>query len=312
MLEKPEGQITSVADNRRAALENRPDRPCILPGLRPGRIGVISAIGGGSKSFLTLLACVQKAAGLPILGGLWGPACVGGKGVIFMAREDEIEDLEDRLHSICAHLQLTAGQSFENYVRNLIVCNARFLDPLLSYGVVLPSTASGEVVKPELVVFDTLSRYLSPGTDENNSVQMTQFFEDIEDQLRSWGAAGLFIHHTNKSGMQAARDDLDAAGTERGSVAITFAARGAWSVRKPSKKKGEEHGITDQQRDDYILLEHTKVNLGRRQALQWFRKNSKGVPIPIDPPVPTSAPTPARRPRIGTDLGEISSDRMHG
>jgi regulatory protein RepA len=312
MLEKPKGQITSVADNRRAATENRIERPCILPGLRPGRIGVISAIGGGSKSFLTLLACVQKAAGLPILGGLWGPACVGGKGVVFIAREDEIEDLEDRLHSICEYLQLTSGPEFENFVRNLVVCDARFLDPTMDYGVVLPITASGEIINPELVVIDTLSRYLPPGTDENNSVQMTQFFEEIEDRIRKWGAAGLFIHHTNKSGMQAARDDLDAAGTERGSVAITFAARGAWSVRKPSKKKGEEHGITDQRRDEYILLEHTKVNLGRRQPLQWFRKNGKGVPVPINPPVPPATPSPARRPRIGTDLGEICTDRMHG
>jgi|GEM_PF-6791790 len=308
MPSTPAGKLTERADNRLAALITEPDRPYILPGIYPGRLGVITAVGGASKSFMTLVACVQISAGLPVLGGLWGPAVPGGRPVVFISREDDIIDLETRLYSICQHLQLTSGPAFEAYCHNLVVCNARYLEPTLDYGIILPEDANGQEIPPVLVVIDTLSRFLPPGTNENDAIQMTGFFESIEDKLRDWGAGGLLIHHTNKAGMQAARDDLDAAGTERGSVAISFAARTAWSVRKPSQQRAAKHGISEEQRSHYVILEQTKINLGMMHDPLWFRKNSAGVPVPIPTPAQTATRPAANRPRIGGVLDDPSTD----
>ncbi len=278
------GRITARLDNRRASLGHRPQRPFIVPGLRPGRLGVISGVGASSKSYLMLLACVQVAAGLPVLGGLWGPPVAGGRPVVFVSREDDLEDLEDRLGAITKELKLQEGPAFEAMVRNLVVCDARSLDRKAGHGIIFPTGEDGSEIPPVLVVIDTLSRFLPAGTNENDSGQMTHFIESIEDVIAGWGAACVMIHHTNKLGIQAEREDSDPQGTERGSVAITFAARSAWALRKLSKARAAAAGIPEVERDNVIVLIHTKVNHCPRHPIQWFKKNADGVPVSFTPP----------------------------
>ena len=298
-------------DNRAAALNPRVERPFILPGLRPGRFGVLTSVGGAGKSFLAQLACVQMAAGLPILGGLWGAARPGGRAVIYLAREDDVEDIADRIHSICDHLLLRSGAAFEAYAQNLVICDARFLDAKNDYGTIMPTDKAGAEIQPSLVVIDTLSRFLPPGTNENDAGHMTAIIEEIEDRVRIWGAACLAIHHTNKAAMSTFAQDADAAGTERGSVAISFAARAAWSLRRPSKNRAADHGIDDDCRDQYLILEQTKRNLGPMDPDQWFTRDSNGVPKIKETPLKVkgnvNAATPKKRHRMLSESTDRAS-----
>lgn len=261
-------------------------RPCVLPGLRARQIGMLTSAGGVGKSFLALRACIEMAAGLSILGGIWGEETEGGKPVAYISLEDDLEDIAIRVYDICDQLGIRDLNTLVRLERNLVICDAKFLTPHpdIPTGMILPTDGEGNSISPVLIVIDTLSRFLGEESDENSSAHMTAVFKAIEGHLRTYNAAALILHHISKAGMGAQQRDEDPAGGERGSSVITFNARAAWSLGCPSKKIAEQHGIAECDRWQYATLKQTKVNFGMPHQEQWFQKAAEGVPIPVGAP----------------------------
>lgn len=280
-------------------------RPFVLPGLRARQIGILSSAGGVGKSFLALRACIETAAGLPILGGIWGDAYPLGKPVLYLSLEDDVEDLKIRVIDILDQLGIRNSTTLHLLNHNLVICNAQYLAlrPDITNGIILPTEFNGLKRSPDLIVIDTLSRFLK-GEDENSSGQMTTVFKEIEAHLTEYNAAGLILHHISKAGMGAQSRNEDTAGSERGSSVITFNARAAWGLASPSKATAEKYGIPEASRWQYSLLHQTKINGGRPHSTQWFQKSTEGVPLPIpEPLVPLSLKTFKPKCRSTTSFG---------
>jgi RecA-family ATPase len=291
----------------------RPPQPSyILPGLRRRRLGILTSPGGVGKSFVALTIAIQLAAGMEVLGGTLGTATPGGIPVVYMALEDDLEDVALRVHDIALELGIQAGPQFENVVRNLVICDGEILHPVeegCDNGIMLPVDGDGKPVYPALLIVDTLSRYLDMDVDENNAIAMTSMLKGIEQHLKIWNAAGLLIHHAAKEAMGDHDRDIEStAGQSRGSGAITFAARAAWTLWPPTKRvyadrmgslQAHCRDAREDDRDQFILLTQTKRNYGRKHAVIWMRRNSNGVPVPIATPAPSTQKSSVNRPRIG-------------
>jgi hypothetical protein len=247
---------------------------------------MLTSAGGVGKSFLALRACIEMAAGLPILGGIWGPAHEGGQPVVYVSLEDDLDDLSIRVYDICQELGIRNLGTLELLEKNLVICNGKDLapHPMIPNGIMLPTGIDGKAVNPKLIVIDTLSRYLGADVDENSSTEMTAVFKGIESYLRRYNAACLILHHVSKADMGANQRDEEAVGNSRGSSVITFNSRAAWALGCPSKRVAELHGIPDTDRWQYAVLRQHKVNIGMPHSEQWFRKGLEGVPKPISEP----------------------------
>ena len=69
--------------------------------------------------------------------------------------------------------------------------------------------------KPKLIILDSLIRFLSKGTDENSSVQMSNILDDLRKLTTDYNVSFLIVHHMNKG-----RESNDEADTIRGSTDI--------------------------------------------------------------------------------------------
>ncbi|MFT4176018.1 MAG: AAA family ATPase [Luteolibacter sp.] len=324
---RPIGHKSSKLDLAQT-IRCRPPQPAyILPGLRRRRLGILTSPGGVGKSFVSLTAAIQLAAGTEVLGGVWGPVTSEGIPVVYMALEDDLEDIALRVHSIAAELGIQSGEKYENLIRNLVICDSEILHPVhegCDNGLIFPVGLDGTPVNPSLLIIDTLSRYLGPDIDENNSTAMTHVIKDIEYFLKKWNAAGLLIHHAAKDAMSDHDREIESTASQaRGSGAITFAARAAWTLWPPTRRvysermrnlQAHNRDAREDDRDQFLILTQIKRNYGRKHAQQWMRRNSEGVPVPIPTPESAVLRSPlVNRSRIGSVLhDEPTTDIARG
>lgn len=287
-------------------------RPCVLPGLRARQIGMLTSAGGVGKSFLALRACIEMAAGLPVLGGIWGEAREGGQPVVYASLEDDLDDILIRVFDICEFLGIRTLATLVLLERNLVICNASCLaaHPGVPPGIILPTDTEGKPVNPKLIIIDTLTRFMDGG-DENSSAVMTAVFKVIEGHLATYDAAALILHHISKADMGAEKNDMEASNSSRGSSVITFNARAAWTLSCPSQKAAKQHEIPDEDRWQYAVLKQTKINYGMPHAPQWFRKHAEGVPVPITEPR-SSLQSPERLPQNQDFFSGPPAERPQG
>jgi len=69
------------------------------------------------------------AAGVAILGGIWGDLHPGGKPVVYILLEEDHEDLSIRVYDACEQLGIRDHGTLALLERNLVICDAKYLTP---------------------------------------------------------------------------------------------------------------------------------------------------------------------------------------
>jgi hypothetical protein len=270
----------------------------------------LAASGGTGKSFWTLQAAFQVATSgccnFDLSGAEMdaGPDKIGS--VLLVSLEDEAEDLTRRLHSIREHWIGHDEQSV--WIDN--IAEERLFDmlPLSGMGISLfdeqceplpyikaIETHAKTMVNPRLIVVDTLRR--SHDGDENNNGQMSKVLRSFEKLARDIGCAVLLIHHESKS---ASGNAEAGAGALRGASAIVDNARWVMRMQTMTRADGEERGLNDDERKQWVRVTNEKSNYGPIQPEKWLIRVKGGVlTSKSPPPVQSATNTGGGRKRVG-------------
>lgn len=292
-----------VMDNRSALRRERVVIDEVIRGLQPGSYGVLTSPGGVGKSFLVLRAAIETALGRPILGGVLGDARLGGQCVAYITLEDDPEtNVHNRAVDILDEMQIRDGHpEADLFDRNLVVCDANTL--VAGIDTSIPFDPSNP---PRLVIIDTFRAY-APEADENSTKEISELVSLIRQHASVLGAAVLIVHHVNKGALGSHSRSESTAGQERGASTLRDSARAAWTLWPPTPKEIKEANLSEAEASQLVVLKSSKANHSAGGGVQWFRKNSGGVPVPIETPrLRTPAPPPAA-PARGQSI-----DTLHG
>lgn len=166
-------------------------REPIIDGLlRRGEIANIIAPAKKGKSWLSYNLALCQAAGAPLFGvRKWG--CRAGTTVIF-DNELHPETLAFRVPHV--RQQLGMNDSIDNAVR-CVSMRGLGLD-IDSLG---PYFAKAAILKPKLIILDSLYRFIPKGCDENSNADMTIIYNKLDRYLTMVKTAALvLILHTSK------------------------------------------------------------------------------------------------------------------
>jgi hypothetical protein len=267
--------------------EPQPD--FVLPGLLAGSVGMLISPGGVGKSMLAmgLSACV--AAGQ----NLWGllPEAPKQGPVVFLSAEDPKVMLVKRKRAMAATEgggEVLSDPEFRAAWRFKAVRGKRFslgrwtpqhgFAPSPSFEVFQEELA---VIKPRLIVLDTLNRILR-GVPENDNAAMSDVISELEAVLEPLGAACVVLHHVSKGAAMSGSGDIQQAA--RGAGAITDNARWVWNLTGMSKEEAEQHLIADEvERRRWLRLTNSKVNYGEGEVERWLRRSAGGVLVGAHP-----------------------------
>jgi regulatory protein RepA len=278
-----------LMDNRSTLRRERAEIDEVIRGLQPGSYGVLTSPGGVGKSFLILRAAIEIALGRPILGGVFGDARPGGQCVAYITLEDDPHThVHNRAIDILEEMQIREGHpEADLYLRNLIVTNATTLIAGIDRSIPFEPTRP-----PRLVIIDTFRAY-APEADENSTREISEIVNLIRRHARALGAAVLIVHHVNKGALGSHSRSESTAGQERGASTLRDSARAAWTLWPPTPKEIKDANLSEADAAQLVVLKSSKSNHSAGGGGQWFRKNSCGVPVPIDAPRSPRTPAPS-------------------
>lgn len=238
----------------------RPHRE-FLPGLRKGRLGIISASGSTGKSFFCLqLAMAMAGGGLPVFGAVL-PLLQERVRVIYITAEEDACDIEERVFSICLH-----WKSLFNHGQLIWL-------PMLDHLRIIPMQGHPPCVfdpagktngltrleklcddfRPELLIIDPLAQFHR--ADENDNGAMTRVMQLFTHLSASKDCAILVNHHMSKGAILSGQGALQQ--STRGASALVDSARWMMTMMKPIVG-----GEREQKREDCrkVLCSFPKIN----------------------------------------------------
>ena len=229
---------------------NRDDDPIqprwIIPGLRAGQVGLLTAPGGTGKSFLLLEIAMSVASGTPLIQGL-EPGAPGP--VTVLNYEDDDLDIRERGNKILRHWQdLDPAENL--YVASM---SGKVLSLLDMQGQVNDEHVEWLMDRCEgmrLVVLDPLSHL--HGADENSAPAMSRLVQVLKGIALETQCGILISHHTAKSATLNGMGDLQQ--SARGSSALVDASRLVMTLTRP---KQSEDGSQDNRN---LTLTWAKLN----------------------------------------------------
>ena len=230
--------------------------PDIFPGLRAGAIGILAAPPGTGKSYWLLELALSYSAGIPLFSVL--PTISTSRRVLYITVEAE-NQLDDFLLRRWLILQQFPALK---HVYEQTADNLQFL----IYSTPVPPGQLQADIKsmgytPEIIIIDTLSQFLSLGTDENDNVKMSAEMGQFHQLAVCYGCIVLIAHHTAKSATLNGTGDKQAA--IRGASSITGTARLAMTLSAGDNRT--------------VKLSLVKINNGRRWDPHVLRRNADGV-----------------------------------
>ncbi len=206
----------------------------IIPGLRAGQVGLVSAPGGTGKTFLLLEIAFSVASGKELINGI-KPAAAGPVRVLnFEEDEFELECRGNVIWDTWPDLDLSGKLS--------VVCmNGVSLQLLTVHGKTRVDDLNWllEVAKGmRLLILDPL-RHVHMA-DENNAAMMAALMQILKYVAQETGCGILVAHHTSKAAVLNGQGDVQQ--SVRGSSALVDAARLVMTLAKP---KGAGAGILE-------------------------------------------------------------------
>lgn len=272
----------AVASVGRYLAAPAPQRRYVISDLLPaGIVALLAAPGGAGKSQLILQLLVSVALGIPWLGSR-----IPEPGrAIYLAAEDDEDELHRRTHSIVSHLERTEPVDRDALADRLYVVSRAADANLLTR-----SSPDGEVVPTELVdrlietarsipdlriiVIDPISRFR--GGNANHEEDATRFVEALERIRAATGATVMGTAHVNKAGVRAG------GGQEvlRGSTALVDGVRWVGTLARVAADQADEVGIAPGEADRYLRFDIPKSNYTAPYAGAWLRREAGGVLTP--------------------------------
>lgn len=229
-----------------------------LPGLRAGRVGIISASGSTGKSFF----CLEYACAQAIGESIWGnflPILNEPKRVLYIAAEEDHTDVVDRLVAIGKHFDV-----FDNYA-DLIKDNLTILttenfpisifsqDGNINLDGIKKINAACDLCQPDIIIADPLVQFHS--ANENDNGQMTTVMKVFRSIASIRNVPVLLTHHTGKSAVLNGQTAMQQ--SSRGASAIVDSARWVMTLAKPIEKNSEGENKEDQYR---VVASWPKLN----------------------------------------------------
>ena len=213
----------------------------VLPGLRGGQVGLVTAPGGTGKSYLLLEIAMSVAAGKTLIPGL--DVAYAGKVGLLNFEDDEF-DIQQRGNAILRYF--SDIEPAENlFVASMVGETLNLLD---SRGEVMHGAVKwlqGQCEGMRLVVLDPLSHIHT--ADENSASQMSRLVQVLKNVGQATGTAILVAHHTGKNAVLNGQGGLQQ--SARGSSALVDASRVVITMERPKNS------------DSYsLLLTWAKIN----------------------------------------------------
>lgn len=168
--------------------------------IRAGLPALLAGHGECGKGMLITGLAIATAAGVPFL----GHPCIKGR-VIVISAEDDCEELISRLNDVAEAMEL----NHDSIKKNITVFSSinAGVSPCLLEKNLKPTKLLkeikrvGEILKPSLVILDTLASLAPPGADLTNATIATQYICGVVSSLSQEdgnGPAILMTHHLRK------------------------------------------------------------------------------------------------------------------
>lgn len=177
--------------------------------------------------------------------------------VLYFDRENGLRDIVTRMQALGATPgELAAGFDYRMF-------------PKFSGGLDAAPVAVAELltiveeVRPDVVIFDTVSRFISG--KENDSDTWLQFYGRVHAPLKSRGVAGVRLDHMGK----------DSEKGSRGSSAKSQDVDHVWEMTRTDEKHDREGGIETVSTQIRMKRTHTRTGLGD-DLLNITRRGRKG------------------------------------
>lgn len=196
----------------------------VIPGLRAGQVGLVTAPGGTGKSYLLLEIAMSVASGQTLIPGLEVRA--GGK-VCLLNFEDDRFDIEQRGNAVLRHftsLEPTGNlfvASMSGYTLSLLNGKGETGDEDVRW-------LKEQCRDMRLVVLDPLSHLHT--ADENSASQMSKMIQILKGVGQETGTAILVAHHTGKNAVLNGQGGLQQ--SARGSSALVDASRVVMTLQR--------------------------------------------------------------------------------
>jgi len=263
--------------NIKEALTSKPEQlEFIWPGFLRGTVGALVAPGAAGKSFWALQAamCLRSEMANEALLELEINREEGKQGgVVYISAEDPPVITKNRISDISYYLpeesfdEISAGFFINSLFGELLdFMNDKHLNAVIENS-----------IGARLIIIDTLSRVHT--LDENKNGDMAKLLQRLEYMARMTGAGVLYVHHISKGA--ALNGDGANQHASRGASALTDNARYAASLVKMTEAEAEAFEVEEDMRDSFVRFVTTKANYSKKPQDQWYRRDLKGVLLPI-------------------------------
>lgn len=267
--------------DHRLAKNERPILDFLFPGFRIGRVGGLVSAGGIGKSMLALELAVAVACPMTEANLLGIDIPKHGR-VLYLSGEDDIEEFQNRMHSI--HKILELSEKGDEIVAHLQE-NLEIVDledsprDFLEYAVFEKFNTWAKGAR--LVIIDTLSMFHSG--DENSNSEMSKLVSRFKLMAKRNNCCVLFLHHTSKGMAKDNRQDEQQ--STRGASALVDNCRmisylAGMSKEEYGRLKGENGGsmpFPEKERKRWVSFGISKQNGGGHVDPIWLTRAEGGV-----------------------------------
>ena len=213
---KPSLMVTSAQDLQAA---NLPPTVFMIAGILPEGTSIISAASKIGKSWMVLDMGLSIAAGVPFMG-----KDVQQCGVLYLALEDSLSRLQDRMNKILSGGRAPRQFYFATEAPNL---DNGLLDALDAHLKQFPET--------KLVIIDTLQKIRGRALPRESSYEQDyREMGTVKSYMDKKGVSVLFVHHNRKM-----KDEDDPFNMISGTNGIMGAADTIWAIIKGKRSDNE-------------------------------------------------------------------------
>lgn len=246
--------------------------------LLTGGVTAILAAGAVGKSSLALTLAAHGALGLDF----GGYGCRHAVKSIVYNGEDDVEEQSRRLLAIC----MLYGFDYETVSQSVILLSEEEVElrlvTMTNNGASPNEMIISAIVdlaianKVGLIVLDPLVDIHS--VNEGDSTHMNIVMRTIKRVAKMADCAVLVMHHTTKGGTEKQEQRIGNMDISRGSSAIVYKSRVAFTLVTASQQDAETYGLQDGERKQWIRMDDAKMNLTlETENALWFKKH--GVKI---------------------------------
>lgn len=254
-----------------------PSRDWVIEDFLPRKIvAAIIAAGGTGKSYLAMHIAVSVASGSTLFDKFKAKT---PKKVVFISGEDDVSELQRRLHKAAAGLAVQP--------KMLVDKNLYFIDLADSFELFTEKNRQGEISITEnpsqicksitskiggdigLIIIDPISRFR--GGEENLAADATRFVQALQQIRDQLDTSVLCLHHVNKNAGMGGNQN-----NSRGSSAFIDGVRLVFQLNNMAEKDIKNSYGIQIKLPEVLTLQSVKSNYGRPTAPLTLARRTDG------------------------------------